>query len=193
MVYRPTTKLCNQNVHFTELKDSAKTYNAIEFRIKLTELLRQYFSKDYITIGTLGRKILPFLSALVTKIGGSWEALAYFYKETNTVLCWFSHNGDTIFSIRINCVNSSERRSYKQVVHRLFTKDRFFEGKHRYLEARMFMDNKYYLYTKSLSKEDSFILSMGPYAAGIQTKWWSLIGSRDKLICVSEGFPEGIE
>ena len=186
MVYRPTTKLCNQNVCFVGERIPEL------IRTQITELLRQYFPKDYITIGTLGRKILPFLTALTKEFDGTWEAMTYLDKNINIIICWFSWNDRYTFAVRINCTNSSERRSYKQVVHRLFTKDKFYEGEHNTLCARTCIDGKYYIYTKHLTETNSFLLKFKPQQNILLTKLLPFFGKKEKLISVKEGFVENM-
>ena len=58
----------NQNVMFYEIHENAFSYKEYT---DIISVLQTYFIKDYITLGTLVRKIEPFLFTLQSTIGGT--------------------------------------------------------------------------------------------------------------------------
>ena len=123
----------NQNVMFYEIHENAFSYKEYT---DIISVLQTYFIKDYITLGTLVRKIEPFLFTLQSTIGGTIEAVLKHDEENDIFQCIVSRNNIRLFKISILSVTSGSRRSARYMLNQLFAKDKFYESPHTSLVIR---------------------------------------------------------
>lgn len=123
----------NQNVMFYEINEHTFSYKQYT---DIIGVLQTYFIKDYITLGTLVRKIEPFLFTLQSVLGGNIEAMMFHDEKNDVFRCKISRNNIHLFKISIFCATSNSRRSAYHMLNQLFTKDKFYESPHTSLVVR---------------------------------------------------------
>lgn len=123
----------NQNVMFYEINEHTFSYKEYT---DIISVLQVYFVKDYITLGTLVRKIEPFLFTLQSVLDGSIEAVLKHDEENDIFRCIVSRNNIRLFKISILSVTSGSRRSIRHMLNQLFAKDKFYASPHTSLVVR---------------------------------------------------------
>lgn len=183
---RSNILLCNQNAriadNITDRPDSPFT------RQDLIRLLRSYFVKDYITIGALSRKITPLLFGLSNLSNHSWLIHITINPDAQICTCHICCDPShfVVCTIYINCVNSNDRRAYKQMLHQLFSKDRYCAGEYDDLSIRLRLGDNYYIYNKKLFRDDqnsphTCQLALEP-VSGWTNRWLRMVCAQDKIL-----------
>lgn len=142
----------NSNVLFV-----SKTWNAY----RLIRILRQCFTKDYVSIGALIRKLPNFLFMLCRVTECTWTASFFYDNNGSRFICTVSDFDGNSFNFRIPVSGAIYRHGCK-LIDQFFTKDRFLQEKHTALLVQFLFENKFLLYDKQRFSGTSFTLVISP-------------------------------
>lgn len=125
----------------------------------LIQILRDCYVKDYVSIGTLIRKLPTFLAKLCNTTNLGWSAHLVLDREHEQYVCLVSDPVDTIFTFRIDAT-STIRRHGNKLLRDFFTKDKFYDKPHSYLKVQCLTEKGYVIYEKERNLQGSLILTL---------------------------------
>lgn len=176
--------LPNENVTINDVCDGDWTYE------KYIAILRKCFPKNYVSIGTLIRKLPAFLMLLYNSSKDyEWSAYVIRYPREGIFMCdvFVKHKKDDtdnqVFQFSINCRENTKRHALR-LINDYFIRDKFYHGKHDRLKVQFHSSRGYAIYDKFRFTGTKFKLSVSTAPLSFSNCLMRICGSESKILAV---------